>query len=323
MPDEATLSAALSVGPVRDGSGSIDAAAAMALYRDARLLDVKPNNEGFRRLTGMWVDQAFDVCQTTKFDSFGGNPTAYDVDGTANTFDAANTFDGRANETSSGSPRSNAFAPDFMLASLLDEKGGFCNRDGSYSRSAGSTARRPLVDVHGLSTPETRAAVLSVLQALRERRRAKLVVAGDLVIVTGTASTRGNHGNGNGHAAGPESTLRDAVKGLAKDLGLHIQEVPENKGRLVVKETELLKWLDRDRALGGALGRGAGEATKSAENTLFGQNKNEEENVHDKNKSAARKYTRRGYRSVERPGFPGQVPGLEGALKTWLRENES
>jgi hypothetical protein len=49
----------------------------------------------------------------------------------------------------------------------------------------GSDAGRPLVDVHGLSTVETRAAVLSVLQALRERRRAGMPVTGDLIIVTG------------------------------------------------------------------------------------------------------------------------------------------
>ena len=51
VPDEATLSAALAAGPARDGA-RMDAAAAMALYRDARALDVRPNNEGFRATHG-------------------------------------------------------------------------------------------------------------------------------------------------------------------------------------------------------------------------------------------------------------------------------
>ena len=268
VPDEATLSAALAAGPTRDGT-HLDAAAAMALYRDARALDVRPNNEGFRRLTGMWVDQAFDIEETSN----GGEHEK----------------------------TKNNFSPDFMLASLLDD-------DGEENKDLNSTTdgydqispRRPLVDVHGLSTVETRAAVLSVLQALRERRRSKLPVSGDLVIVTGTGQ---KNENTNG-----ESSLRDAVFGLAKDLGLEITEVSRNQGRLVVKEPALLTWLDRRR----------GEEVVEE-----GLERQSEDSVTSSSPSMPttptprrRKYTRRAMKPKQ------DVPGLEGALKEWLREND-
>jgi pentatricopeptide repeat protein len=81
VPDEATLSAALAAGPARDGA-RMDAAAAMALYRDARALDVRPNNEGFRRLTGIWVDQAFDGSNG----AFAERPGARRADGLGDRF---------------------------------------------------------------------------------------------------------------------------------------------------------------------------------------------------------------------------------------------
>jgi hypothetical protein len=49
--DEATLGEALEAS--RRGGG--DASAAIAIYRDMRSLNVKPNNAGFRQLTEMWV----------------------------------------------------------------------------------------------------------------------------------------------------------------------------------------------------------------------------------------------------------------------------
>jgi pentatricopeptide repeat protein len=186
-PDEATLSAALAAGPPRDGT-TLDAAAAMSLYRDARALDVRPNNEGFRRLTGMWVDQAFDGERAEGKETAG---VSEDTIVAASDHDAETTRS-RLRSASASS------APDFMLASLVDDDsrdvGGYGARR-SVSRKNDpwiddGDARRPLVDVHGLSTVETRAAVLSVLQALRERRRARLAVSGDLVIVTGSPRAR-------------------------------------------------------------------------------------------------------------------------------------
>ena len=47
---------------------------------------------------------------------------------------------------------------------------------------------------------------------------------------------------GSGNAAG---TLRDAVRGLARDLRLEMRAARGNAGRLVAKEEELLRWLDK------------------------------------------------------------------------------
>ena len=55
-PNEGTLGAALAAGRVGGG----DVGALIAIYRDMRALDVRPNNRGFRQLTEMWVDQAFE-----------------------------------------------------------------------------------------------------------------------------------------------------------------------------------------------------------------------------------------------------------------------
>ena len=56
VPNEGTLGAALAAGRVGGG----DVGALIAIYRDMRALDVRPNNRGFRQLTEMWVDQAFE-----------------------------------------------------------------------------------------------------------------------------------------------------------------------------------------------------------------------------------------------------------------------
>ena len=93
-----------------------------------------------------------------------------------------------------------------------------------------------MIDVHGLSVPETRAAVLSVLQALRERRKLGLAVHGCLVIVTGV-----------GRRSPSEPPLRDAVVKLAGDLKLSVDVADDNPGRVVAREATLLAWLDRDR----------------------------------------------------------------------------
>ena len=212
MPDEATLGAALTAG--RRGGG--DASAAIAIYRDMRSLNVRPNNAGFRQLTEMWVDQAFAA--------------------------------GTVGESGSG-----CAVPNFMLANMLVAEGDAVDRrkpmESSGPRAATPVAGSPLVDVHGLSTVETRAAVLSVLQALRERRRARLPVSGDLVIVTGL----GRHSEG-------EPMLRDAVERLARDLQLQVAVVEGNAGRLVAREDALLAWLDRGGRSGsvGASGGGNG-----------------------------------------------------------------
>ena len=146
-----------------------------------------------------------------------------------------------------------------------------------------------LLDVHGLSTVETRAAVLSVLQALRERRRAGLPVRGDLVVVVGRGGEdvpgrAASPARGSGNAAG---TLRDAVRGLARDLRLEMRAARGNAGRLVAKEEELLRWLDKRT-------RVEGRAKKKRAVTRDGA-------------SAAR---------------AGDVPGLEVALREWLEQNE-
>jgi pentatricopeptide repeat protein len=334
-PDEATLSAALAAGPPRDGT-TLDAAAAMSLYRDARALDVRPNNEGFRRLTGMWVDQAFDGERAEGKETAG---VSEDTIVAASDHDAETTRS-RLRSASASS------APDFMLASLVDDDsrdvGGYGARR-SVSRKNDrwiddGDARRPLVDVHGLSTVETRAAVLSVLQALRERRRARLAVSGDLVIVTGSPRARKSkhfsaagieqRGSVLGGGVPSETSLRDAVKGLARDLDLVVEDVEQNAGRLVIRERELLKWLDRDRA---AARRGAAVPERAAERsaaertaverTEKPRDDDDDDDDDDVTRTAASLPRRR--RASRRRSKSRDVPGLEGALKEWLRENDS
>jgi hypothetical protein len=256
--------------------------------------------------------------------------------GDAETGDATNT---------ARTPRTTA--PDFMLASLVDddaeaffssrgenEKGFFENEN-----EKNASNRRPLVDVHGLSTVETRAAVLSVLQALRERRRARLAVSGDLVVVTGSPRRdRGGLRERVDVAAlrgvQSETSLRDAVKGLARDLDLRVEDVEQNAGRLVVRERDLLEWLDRDRA---APRGGGAEATReasleSSESSL----ESSLESLEPPERTAARLSpapTRadagapaslpRRRRASRRRSRARDVPGLEGALKEWLRENDA
>ena len=257
-PDEATLAAALKLGLRPGGLGGKRAERAVAVYKDMRALRVRPNNAGFRALTGMWVDRAFD------------RPESEDED-------------------SSSSSAALPPAPNFMLGEWFsgrDDVDAFDFGAGSKIEPAPGAA---LLDVHGLSTVETRAAVLSVLQALRERRRAGLPVRGDLVVVVGRGGEdvpgrAAAPARGSGNAAG---TLRDAVRGLARDLRLEMRAARGNAGRLVAKEEELLRWLDKRT-------RVEGRAKKKRTSTRDGA-------------SAAR---------------AGDVPGLEVALREWLEQNE-
>jgi hypothetical protein len=189
------------------------------------------------------------------------------------------------------------------------------------------------VDVHGLSTVETRAAVLSVLQALRERRRARLAVSGDLVIVTGTSDRkRVAAGAREGTTSSRnDSSLRDAVEGLARDLDLKIQDVERNAGRLVVRESDLLRWLDRDRSAVSSSTRNgifhqtsgvpSDATTTFVETACRGVSRRDAEPLETENGSSGL-----GNR-LSRPRFrrskSRDVPGLEGALKEWLRANDS
>jgi hypothetical protein len=164
-----------------------------------------------------------------------------------------------------------------------------------------------LIDVHGLSVPETRAAVLSVLQALLERRRSGLGVHGNLVIVTGV-----------GRSTPSEPPLRDAVVNLAGDLKLEIDIAPTNPGRLVAKEATLLTWLDRDR-----------NETWSKERELVASvptRKIRTGNRTDKTgggrrggNGGQRRYVGRRGRGAPRP--TPTTGGLDSALRQWLDEN--
>ena len=215
VPNEGTLGAALAAGRVGGG----DVGALIAIYRDMRALDVRPNNRGFRQLTEMWVDQAFE-------------PPSGGASGSVQTSDP------------------DVVHPNFMLADVLgpevdgpaesiaSHESAVVSRDASdlSGSMSDSPMNSPMIDVHGLSVPETRAAVLSVLQALRERRKLGLPVRGNLVIVTGV-----------GRRSPSEPPLRDAVVKLAGDLKLSVDVADDNPGRLVAREATLLAWLDRDR----------------------------------------------------------------------------
>ena len=272
-PDEATLAAALKLGLRPGGVGGKRAERAVAVYKDMRALRVRPNNAGFRALTGMWVDRAFD------------RPESEDEDSSYESEDSS-----YEDEDSSSSSAALPPAPNFMLGEWFsgrDDVDAFDFGAGSKIEPAPGAA---LLDVHGLSTVETRAAVLSVLQALRERRRAGLPVRGDFVVVVGRGGedvpgrAASKSARGSGNAAG---TLRDAVRGLARDLRLEMRAARGNAGRLVAKEEELLRWLDKRT-------RVEGRAKKKRAATRDGA-------------SAAR---------------AGDVPGLEVALREWLEQNE-
>lgn len=338
VPDEATLSAALAAGPARDGA-RMDAAAAMALYRDARALDVRPNNEGFRRLTGIWVDQAFDgsngasaelPARDARTDS-AVSPERGRSTETTETAETIPTFVTDAETGDAGkTARPRTTAPDFMLASLVDDdaeaRRGDDEKGSRDEKNASNSNRRPLVDVHGLSTVETRAAVLSVLQALRERRRARLAVSGDLVVVTGSPR-RDPRQRERGdvaalHGVQSETSLRDAVKGLARDLDLRVEDVERNAGRLVVRERDLLEWLDRDREA--PRGRGA-DATREASSESWPPERTAARfsPAPTRADAGAPASLPRRRRASRRRSRARDVPGLEGALKEWLRENDA
>ena len=282
-PNEGTLGAALAAGRVGGG----DVSKLIAIYRDMRALDVRPNNRGFRQLTEMWVDQAFD-----DVDEHGGGAGS-DGDGVTHA----------------------RVHPNFMLADVLGP-----NVDGPAESIASRAVARSgdasgnglddsgnLIDVHGLSVPETRAAVLSVLQALLERRRSGLGVHGNLVIVTGV-----------GRSTPSEPPLRDAVVKLAGDLKLEIDIAPTNPGRLVAKEATLLTWLDRDR-----------NETWSKERELVASvptRKIRTGNRTDKTgggrrggNGGQRRYVGRRGRGAPRP--TPTTGGLDSALRQWLDEN--
>ena len=344
VPDEATLSAALAAGPARDGA-RMDAAAAMALYRDARALDVRPNNEGFRRLTGIWVDQAFDgsngaYAEPPARGARTDSPAITSERGTTETAETIPTFITETGETgdAENTARPRTTAPDFMLASLVDDDADDAffssrgeNEKGFFENEKYASNRRPLVDVHGLSTVETRAAVLSVLQALRERHRARLAVSGDLVVVTGSPRRdRGGLRERVDVAAlrgvQSETSLRDAVKGLARDLDLRVEDVEQNAGRLVVRERDLLEWLDRDRA---APRGGGAEATREASLESLESSEPPERTAARLSPAPTRADAGapaslpRRRRASRRRSRARDVPGLEGALKEWLRENDA
>ena len=285
-PNEGTLGAALAAGRVGGG----DVSKLIAIYRDMRALDVRPNNRGFRQLTEMWVDQAFD-----DVDEHGG---------------------GDVRDGSDGGVTHARVHPNFMLADLLGPNvdgpaesiaSRAVARSGDVSGNGSGEESGNMIDVHGLSVPETRAAVLSVLQALLERRRSGLGVHGNLVIVTGV-----------GRSTPSEPPLRDAVVKLAGDLKLEIDIAPTNPGRLVAKEATLLTWLDRDR-----------NETWSKERELVASvptRKIRTGNRTDKTgggrrggNGGQRRYVGRRGRGAPRP--TPTTGGLDSALRQWLDEN--
>ena len=286
-PNEGTLGAALAAGRVGGG----DVSKLIAIYRDMRALDVRPNNRGFRQLTEMWVDQAFD-----DVDEHGGGDVRDGSDGVTHA----------------------RVHPNFMLADLLGPNvdgpaesiaSRAVARSGDASGNGSGEESGNMIDVHGLSVPETRAAVLSVLQALLERRRSGLGVHGNLVIVTGV-----------GRSTPSEPPLRDAVVKLAGDLKLEIDIAPTNPGRLVAKEATLLTWLDRDR-----------NETWSKERELVASvptRKIRTGNRTDGGKTGGgrrggnggqRRYVGRRGRGAPRP--TPTTGGLDSALRQWLDEN--
>ena len=117
----------------------------------------------------------------------------------------------------------------FMLAAFVEGDDGDGARDSSTSG--------PLVDVHGLSTVETRAAVLSVLRRFASVDRAASV-SGDLVIVPAwVEGARVSRTQGRRRASGARPRPRGSRR-------------TGNAGRLVARGGALA-WLDRGARSGG------------------------------------------------------------------------
>ncbi|ACO67671.1 predicted protein [Micromonas commoda] len=304
-PNEGTLGAALAAGRVGGG----DVGALIAIYRDMRALDVRPNNRGFRQLTEMWVDQAFEPASG-----------------------------GASSGSVQSSHPSHVVHPNFMLADVLgpevdgpaesiaSHESAVVSRDASdlSGSMSDSPMNSPMIDVHGLSVPETRAAVLSVLQALRERRKLGLAVHGNLVIVTGV-----------GKRSPSEPPLRDAVVKLAGDLKLSVDVADDNPGRLVAREATLLAWLDRDRnetwskerELVASVRVPRGKSSKSSSESRgfrVGANRSSRRSGAGGKAGggggAGRRYVGRRGRGAPRP--TPTTGGLDSALRQWLDEND-
>ena len=118
------------------------------------------------------------------------------------------------------------------------------------------------MDVRPLHGGDARRRALRAAGAPRAPQSAP-AVSGDLVVVTGSPR-RDPRQRERGdvaalHGVQSETSLRDAVKGLARDLDLRVEDVERNAGRLVVRERDLLEWLDRDREAP----RGSGAARRA------------------------------------------------------------
>ena len=311
VPNEGTLGAALAAGRVGGG----DVGALIAIYRDMRALDVRPNNRGFRQLTEMWVDQAFEPSAS------GSVQTSREVVVHPN-FMLADVLGPEVD-----GPAESIASHESAIVSMSDASDGKSGEPGSLSDSRTSS---PMIDVHGLSVPETRAAVLSVLQALRERRKLGLAVHGCLVIVTGV-----------GRRSPSEPPLRDAVVKLAGDLKLSVDVADDNPGRVVAREATLLAWLDRDRnetwskerelVASVRVPRG-GKSSKSSRSSKSSSAGGFRVGARSSRRSGAggkaggggggagRRYVGRRGRGAPRP--TPTTGGLDSALRQWLDEND-
>ena len=120
--------------------------------------------------------------------------------------------------------------------------------------------------------------------------------------------------------------LRDAVEGLARDLALDVAVVEGNAGRLVVTNERLLTWLDRGGQSAGTRGDddddgddgGGSRRTAAAADSGI-----------PPGPAALGRRARRWRPRARRPSGGGggggerakDVPGLDVALREWLRDN--
>jgi len=206
-------------------AGDLDGA--FQVYRDLRRAGFAPDNQEFRKLLALCAERAMDPAAAPPAGAGAGEPGAPPEPGPAG--------------PAGGGPAP-APAGDGFLGSNLD-------------------LSLETIDLHGLSVPEARAAVLLVLKATLGRHQAGLAVEGDLLVVTGA----GLHSS----VEGPK--LQGAVVEMLEGLGLPVQtdgaaggdfsmlltprtvlerrERRMNAGRVKVTNADLCWWLGRRRSL--------------------------------------------------------------------------
>jgi hypothetical protein len=124
--------------------------------------------------------------------------------------------------------------------------------------------------------------------------------------------------------------LRDAVEGLARDLALDVAVVEGNAGRLVVTNERLLTWLDRGGQSAGTRGDDDDDGDDGDDGGGSRRTAAASDSGIPPGPAALGRRARRWRPRARRPSGGGgggggerakDVPGLDVALREWLRDN--